>query len=52
MPKKGYKAITVKKALADRITELARQLDKTVPDVIVLAVDDYEKKLERAQVAS
>lgn len=42
MPKKGFKSITIKVTVFAKLAELAKKLDKSIPEVVKLTVETYQ----------
>lgn len=42
MPKKGFNAITIKTSVYAKLAELAKKLDKSIPEVVKLTVETYQ----------
>lgn len=40
MPKKGYKAITIRETLFDILSDMAEANDKSIPEMLQIIVDE------------
>jgi hypothetical protein len=45
MPKKGYKSITIRETLFEKLTQIAEKLQRSIPETVELIVKHYEKEL-------
>lgn len=49
MPKKGYKSVTIKETVMEKLVSIAKKTDKSIPEIIAQATDRYMEQLEKGE---